>query len=191
MIADYAKEYITELKKSIDMLQLDVLEEIVGLIKKAYLGGRHIYVMGNGGSAATASHFVCDLVKGCSIKGKEKIKAFCLSDNIPLLTAWANDSSYDDIFSAQLEAYLKKEDLVIVFSGSGNSRNIVRAIAYANSIGALTVAFTGFEGGAIKDLAKKTMIVSSNNMERIEDTHLIIEHIIHLYLLDEINKGVL
>ncbi len=189
MIIDYAKEYLSELKQSIDKLPLDKLEEIVELLKEAYQKGKRIYVMGNGGSAATASHFVCDLAKGSGVKGKKKFKAIGLSDNIPLITAWANDVSYDDIFSAQLDPHLEKDDLVIVFTGSGNSKNILKAVEYANSAGAITIAFTGFDGGKVKGLAKKCLVVPSNNMERIEDLHLILEHSIHLFLLKEIQEG--
>ena len=108
---------------------------------------------------------------------------------MPLLTAWGNDASYDDIFSAQLEPLLEKDDIVMVFTGSGNSKNILKAVKYANSARAHTIACTGFNGGKVKDLAKTCLIVPSNNMERIEDIHLVLEHLIHLYLLEEIKEG--
>jgi len=185
----YAKQYLDELKRSIDNLPLNDLEEIIGLIKQAYSAGRHIFVMGNGGSAATASHFVCDFAKGSGVKGKKKFKVIGLTDNIPMMTALGNDISYDEIFSEQLDVLLAKDDLVIVFTGSGNSKNILKAVEYANANGAKTIAFTGFSGGKIKDLANKTLIVPSDNMERIEDLHLILEHLMHLYLLEEVSEG--
>lgn len=185
----YAKKYLAELKKSIDNLPLDDLEQIVGLIKEAYSAGRHIFVMGNGGSAATASHFVCDFAKGSGVKGKKKFKVIGLTDNIPMMTALGNDISYDEIFSAQLEVLLEKDDLVIVITGSGNSNNILRALEYAKANGAKTIALTGFSGGKVKDLADKTLIVPSDNMERIEDLHLILEHLLHLYFLEEVSEG--
>jgi len=188
MIKEFAKEYLADLKTSIDRLPLDKLEEIVELLRGACQNGERIYVMGNGGSAATASHFVCDFAKGCNVKGKKKFKVISLTDNVPMLTALGNDISYDDIFTGQLEPLLEKDDLVIAFTGSGNSKNILKAVEYANSVGAVTIALTGFDGGKVKGLAKTCLVVPSDNMERIEDLHLIIEHLIHLYLLKEI-KG--
>jgi D-sedoheptulose 7-phosphate isomerase len=185
----YAQKYLEELKKSIDLLPLDKLEEIIELLKDAYRKGKHIFVMGNGGSAATASHFVCDFTKGCGVKGKKKFKVIGLTDNVPIMTALSNDVSYDEIFSAQLEPLLQNGDLVLVFTGSGNSKNILIAVEYANSLGATTVALTGFTGGKVKDLAHKTLIVPSGNMERVEDLHLVLEHLMHLYILEEIREG--
>ncbi|MFA6549426.1 MAG: SIS domain-containing protein [Candidatus Margulisiibacteriota bacterium] len=181
MINDHAKEYIEELKKSLDNLPMDKIEEITRQIKEAGLCGKHIFVMGNGGSSATASHFVCDLAKGSS--SKNIYRAVCMTDNVPMLTAWANDTSYAEAFAKQLEAMVEKDDLVIAFTGSGNSKNVLQAIEYANKKGAKTIAFTGFDGGKIKHLAKTCLIVPSDNMERIEDIHLALCHIIHLYLL--------
>ncbi len=189
MAKKYARKYLDELIKSIDNIPLDKVEEIAELLKEAYGKGRRIFVMGNGGSAATASHFVCDLAKGSGVKGKKKFKVIGLTDNVPLMTAWGNDASYDDIFSAQLEPLLEKDDIVVVFTGSGNSKNIIKAVEHANSAHAKTIAFTGFKGGKVKDLARICLIAPSDNMERIEDIHLILEHLLHLYLLEEINEG--
>ena len=189
MIQEYAKEYLSALKASLDGLPLEELAQIVDLLKEAYRNGKRIYVMGNGGSAATASHFVCDFAKGCNVKGKKKFKVIGLTDNVPMITAISNDISYDDIFSMQLEPLLEKDDLVIVFTGSGNSRNILKAVEYGKAVGAKTIAFTGFAGGKVKALADICLIVPADNMERIEDTHLILEHLIHLYLLAEISEG--
>lgn len=189
MIKECARQYLSELIRSLDVLPLDKLDEICELLIKAYNGGRRIYSMGNGGSAATAAHFVCDLVKGCGVNEKKKFKASCLCDNVPLLTAWANDVSYEAVFRSQLEQQLEKGDLVVAFTGSGNSKNILKAVEYANSIGAISVAFTGFQGGKVKGIAKYCLVVPSDNMERIEDLHLVIEHLIHMYLFEAIKLG--
>jgi D-sedoheptulose 7-phosphate isomerase len=191
MVKKYVKKYLEELIKSLNKLPLDKIDEVVKLLRKAYITGHYIFVMGNGGSAATASHFVCDFAKGSSIKGKKKFKVIALTDNVPLMTAWGNDASYDEIFSAQLEPLLQKDDLVIVFTASGNSKNILKAVKFANSNDAKTIAFTGFGGGKIKNLANTCLIVPSYNMERIEDSHLILEHLLHLYFLEEIQKSTL
>ena len=190
MLREFAENYKSKLIESIDKVPFDQLEAVVNQIIRAFKEQRKIFVMGNGGSAATASHFVCDFAKGCAVKGSKKFKIIGLTDNIPIITALANDaSSYDEIFKSQLEPLLESNDLVIAFTGSGNSKNILNAIGYANSNGAQTIAFTGFNGGKIKDLAKTYLIVPSDNMERIEDIHLMLEHLIHLYLLGEIQAG--
>jgi len=189
MAKEHAKKYLNELKKSMDDLPLDKINEIVNMLKSAYRKKRHIFIMGNGGSAATASHFVCDLAKGTRVQGKNHFKVIGLTDNVPLLTAWSNDVSYNDVFKSQLENLLEKDDIVIVFTGSGNSGNILEAAKYARKIKAKTIAFTGFDGGKIKKHADICLIVPSNNMERIEDLHLILEHLIKLFLWEEIHEG--
>jgi D-sedoheptulose 7-phosphate isomerase len=185
----YAKKYLNELVISINAIPLDKIREIAGVLKEAYKKGRHVFIMGNGGSAATASHFVCDLAKGTRVPGKKHFKAIGLTDNVPLLTAWSNDVAYKDVFKSQLENLLEKGDVVIVFTGSGNSPNILEAAKYSRKVKAKTIAFTGFDGGKIKKLSDICMIVPSNNMERIEDIHLILEHLIKLYLWEEIREG--
>lgn len=189
MPKEYAKRYLGELKRSIDDLPLDKIKDIVDVLKTAYKKGSHVFIMGNGGSAATASHFVCDLAKGTRVHGKKHFKVIGLTDNVPLLTAWSNDVAYKDVFKSQLENLVEKNDIVIVFTGSGNSANVLEAAKYARKVKAKTIAFTGFDGGKIKRLADVCLIVPSNNMERVEDLHLILEHLIKLYLWEEIREG--
>ncbi len=189
MPGKFAKQYLSELVDSINDLPFDGIREVVSVLKEAYRKGRHVFIMGNGGSAATASHFVCDLSKGTRVSGKKHFKAIGLIDNVPLLTAWSNDVTFKDVFKAQLENLLSAGDVVVVFTGSGNSPNVLEAAKYAKKIKAKTIAFTGFNGGKIKKLADVCLIVPSNNMERIEDLHLILEHLIKLYLWEEIREG--
>lgn len=189
MIKEHAKKYLEELVKSIDELPLQTIEKIANELKKAYRKNRHVFIMGNGGSAATASHFVCDLSKGTMVAGKKRFRVFGLTDNVPLMTAWGNDVSYEDIFKSQLEEIVGKGDIVIVFTGSGNSPNIIKAVRYANSAGAVTIGFTGFDGGKLKKYAKISLVAPSKNMERIEDIHLVLEHLIKLFLFEEIRAG--
>ncbi len=189
MIKKHAQNYLEQLIGSLDRIPLDKIEDIVGVLKKAYREGRHVFIMGNGGSAATASHFVCDLSKGTMVSGRKRFKVTGLVDNVPLMTAFSNDISYADIFKAQLENLVEKGDIVIVFTGSGNSENILNAVKYANRTGAVTVGFTGFDGGKLKKLAKIALIAPSNNMERVEDIHLVLEHLIKLFLFEEIKSG--
>lgn len=140
---------------------------------------RFIYVFGNGGSASTASHMVCDLLKGCSYGREKKIKIICLNDNIPTISAYSNDVNYSEVFVEQLKNYLQPNDLVIGISGSGNSINILKAIEYANNRGAITFGITGFDGGKLKNLSKFSLNANVNNMQISEDIHLIVLHILY------------
>jgi len=188
---NFAKKYIQELKQTLDKLSLSQIEEIKDILLDAYNNDRKIFILGNGGSAATASHFACDLSKGTTIGNphmKKRFKVIALTDNIPLLTAWGNDSDYSQIFVEQLKNLLDKDDIVIAISGSGNSKNILKAVEYANKRGALTIGLTGFVGGKLKDITHKCLIVSSDSMERIEDIHLILEHLICSWLRRELKS---
>ncbi len=185
----FYENYLKELKKSIDSLAVEDLEEVTRILKEAYIKDKQIFVFGNGGSAATASHFVCDLGKGTVVKGKERFRVIGLNDNIPLLTAWSNDLAYEECFKEQLVNLLQEGDVVIAFSASGNSKNILKAVEYAKSKGATTVGFIGFEGGELAKIAHKSVVVRSDNMERIEDIHLILEHMIKSCLKETISAS--
>ena len=154
------------------------LKKIFQILLKARDKKRQIFVMGNGGSASTATHFVSDLLKTSLTKNTDKFKAFSLSDNIPVILAWANDTSYDKIFASQLENVLDKNDIVIGISGSGNSQNVLRAIKFANRMKATTISLTGQKGGKISKISKINFTVPSNDMLTIETIHLMICHLI-------------
>jgi D-sedoheptulose 7-phosphate isomerase len=145
--------------------------------------------MGNGGSASNAAHFACDLSKTAVGTGGRRIRAMSLTENLPLLTAWSNDTHYYFGFVEQLKNLMNAGDVVIGISGSGNSQNVLNGIAYANSIGGRTVGLIGFSGGQLKDLAQESLIVPSNNMQRVEDLHLILVHLISSYLRRHIEAG--
>jgi D-sedoheptulose 7-phosphate isomerase len=182
----HAQEYIGAVKQALDGVRLDCLAVVAHLLLEAYERNSQIFVMGNGGSSATASHFVNDLAKGIVVPGFKRFKAIGLTDNTPLVTAWANDAAYEDIFKEQLENFLQPLDVVIGISGSGNSANVLNAIAFANQRSAVTIGLTGFQGGKLKDLAQYCIIVPSHTMERIEDVHLTLTHLLKLYLLRKI-----
>jgi D-sedoheptulose 7-phosphate isomerase len=189
-IVPYALEYIHAVKRALDKLPLDRLMVVARILLEAYERGNQIFVMGNGGSSATASHFVNDLAKSIVIPGYRRFKAIGLTDNTSLLTAWANDVAYEDVFKEQLENFLQPYDVVIGFSGSGTSANVLKGIAYANQRAATTIGFTGFEGGKLKDTAQHCIIVSSSNMEHTEDVHMALAHLLKLYLRQTIlNHG--
>jgi len=156
----------------------DRIERIFDLVKESRIKKRRIFLIGNGGSASTASHFVCDLNKTAKIKGLNRSQAFALNDNAPLVFAISNDISYDSVFEEQLKNFLEKDDLVIAISGSGNSENIIKAVNYANEKGAITIGLTGFDGGRLKKICKECLVVPSDKMYHIEDVHLTINHLI-------------
>ncbi len=194
----FAKDYFADEIKSVNNLDYKKIEQIVKEMIKAYNADKQIFLFGNGGSASTASHFACDLgkgtISGCEpwdkgvMRDKKRFRVVCLSDNIPLMTAWGNDTSYADIFVEQLDGLVNKGDVVIGISGSGNSPNVLNAIKLANSKGATTIGLAGYEGGKLKDAAKICLVVPSNSMRRIEDVHLALQHMITGYLYEEIKK---
>src|SRR5579863_10330103 len=152
--------------------------EIVVALMRAYESGRTVFLFGNGGSAALASHFACDLGKGTIMgnHGSKRFRVIALTDNLPLITAWANDSSYDDIFAEQLGNLAVLGDVAFAMSGSGNSRNVLRALEAAKVAGCTTMGITGYSGGKMKALCDYCVIVPSDNMQVIEDFHLSVCH---------------
>ena len=143
-----ATEYLSELTEVLALVPGDALARVAQLLLDVRAAGRRVYIVGNGGSAATASHFVCDLVKTARVPGLEPLRAFALTDNIPLLTAWSNDSAYEDCFAEQVAALAEPGDLVIGISASGNSPNVVSALRTAANRDIQTIGILGFDGGA-------------------------------------------
>jgi len=158
------------------------IERVVRVIAGARHSGKKVFFFGNGGSAATASHFVCDVSKGTIRKDKPRVKAFCLSDNLPLLSAWANDTAYENVFAEQLENLVDAGDVVVAISGSGNSANVLKGVALARQKGATTVGLTAFEGGKLKAMVDVPLVVPVHNIEQAEDVHLILDHMIAVCL---------
>jgi D-sedoheptulose 7-phosphate isomerase len=174
---DFSYRYIDSLKDALDKFPHHSFEKLIEVLLKAYHEERQIFVMGNGGSAATASHWVCDLNKGCSqAHAKKRFKMVCLNDNLSTMLAYANDSSYDEIFVEQLKNYFITGDVVIGISGSGNSVNVLNAINYANANGGITVGLCGFLGGRLHPLVHLPLLVNLADMQKIEDIHLVITH---------------
>lgn len=186
-----AKKYFESVSVSLHGVDLDKVEKIARILFHAYKSDKKIILIGNGGSAATASHFVCDLGKGVSLPGKKKFKVLALCDNIPTMTAYANDCSYEDIFMEQLKNIVEAGDVVVAISGSGNSKNVLKAVELANQYPAITIGLTGFEGGRLKGLVSECLIIANNTMEQVEDIHLVILHAIKLVLIGmlEEDKG--
>jgi D-sedoheptulose 7-phosphate isomerase len=164
------------LKFIIDKLDKYQIKIVIEKLIAAYHKSSFIYIFGNGGSAATASHFVNDFNKGVSEKLQKKFRFICLNDNIPSMLAIANDIDYDQIFKFQLENFLTENDLVIAISGSGNSGNVIKAVEYANMIGTETIGLVGFDGGKLKQLVKYCIHVPAYEMQKVEDIHMIMDH---------------
>jgi len=180
MSEEKIQNYLNLQTKSISALKnySKTLIEIYNIIRNARDKNNQIFIMGNGGSASTASHFVSDLLKTSITNQNNRFKAMSLSDNVPVLLAWANDVSYDKIFSHQLENFLQKNDIVIGISGSGNSKNVLDAIKFANQKQAITIGLSGKGGGQLSKLTKINLTVQSDDMLTIETMHLLICHLI-------------
>jgi D-sedoheptulose 7-phosphate isomerase len=181
---NFPTEYKNEVLKALETVDLDKVSQAIELFKDARASGRHIFVCGNGGSASTASHFACDIVKGASYNRNQRFRIMALTDQMATLTAYANDVSYDCVFVEQLRNFAQQGDLVMGISGSGNSPNVLRALEYANSIGCKTIALTGRDGGKLGPLAQLNIQVNAPHMGRIEDAHMIVCHMIGYYFMD-------
>ena len=181
--------YLTEEAHVLAQVPRPPIARIVQLLSDARRQGKRILIFGNGGSAATASHFVVDIVKGTLIdradEKQPRFKAICLSDSVPTLTAVANDFSYDRVFSEPLASLAQPGDIAIAISGSGNSPNVLKAIEVAREMGLATVGLTGGSGGKLKDLVDICVVVPSTSMQLIEDTHLVILHAVFVELCRE------
>jgi D-sedoheptulose 7-phosphate isomerase len=180
----YPEIYRTALLEAIDAIDMEKVNRAIEWFREARDTGRHIFVCGNGGSASTASHFACDMVKGASYDRASRFRIMALTDQLPTITAYANDVGYDVIFVEQLKNFVQPGDLFMAISGSGNSPNVVRAMEYATSAGCKTIALTGRDGGKLGPLAQLDVRVPVPHMGRIEDAHMIICHMIGYYFMD-------
>jgi D-sedoheptulose 7-phosphate isomerase len=176
--------YKADLLKAIESIDLGKVNQAIEWFRGARDSGRQIFVCGNGGSASTASHFACDLVKGCSFNRGMRFRIMALNDQLPTITAYANDVGYAVIFAEQLKNFARRDDLFMAISSSGNSPNVVEAMDYANSIGCRTMALTGRDGGKLGPKAQLNIQVPVMHMGRIEDTHMHICHMIGYYFMD-------
>lgn len=179
---DKIAQYIATEKAVLDSLDKRKINDVMNVLENARLSGKRIFICGNGGSASTSAHLECDFNKGISYDQEIKYDIECLSDNVPMMMAIANDISYDDIFVVPLRNKMKRGDIVIGISGSGNSENVVKAFEYANSLNACTIAFTGYNGGKLKKIAKYGIHVPIDNMQIVEDVHLVLNHMMMFIL---------
>jgi len=181
----FAEQYRNRLADTIASIDIDAVSQAIAALDDARRNSRQIFVCGNGGSASTASHFVCDMVKGASFNRESRFRIMALTDSLPTITAYSNDVSYDCVFVEQLKNFAGPGDVVMAISGSGNSPNVVKAVEYANSIGCTTIALTGRDGGKLGPLAKIQVRVPEPHMGRIEDGHMIVCHMISYCFMEQ------
>lgn len=180
----FAKAYRSQALEAISSIDLEKVDEAIAWFREARDRGRHIFVCGNGGSASTASHFACDIVKGASLGRAQRFRILALTDSLPTLTAYSNDVCYECVFEEQLKNFAETDDIVMAISGSGNSPNVIRAVEYGNQAGCKTIALTGRDGGKLGPLAHLNIHVDSSHMGRIEDAHLVVCHMIAYHFME-------
>lgn len=178
-------EYLTGLQATLNALPNEDIQEFIEYLHDAYDEGKQVFVVGNGGSAATASHMACDLAKTVLGKanrpGLKRFRVIALTDNVPLITAWGNDVHYNTVFAEQLYNLAQPGDLLVVITGSGNSPNIVEAVKAASELGLKTVGLLGFDGGEVREMLDQSTIVASDNYGYIEDGHMVLTHLVTAY----------
>jgi len=172
------KNYLDAHAALAEKLDITGFQNGVDIIRATFEAGKKIVTCGNGGSASTASHYITDWNKMVNLATGKKFRGISLCDNTGLITAYGNDISYDEAFSGQLRAILDEGDLLVAISGSGNSRNVINAVEYANSIGADTLAIVGYDGGHLKPISKYSVWVKSMDMQLCEDFHLMFGHMV-------------
>jgi D-sedoheptulose 7-phosphate isomerase len=171
-----AAGYFAELDRVVQHLSYETIDQITTRLARAYEDNRTVFLFGNGGSAALASHSACDLGKGTVMNGRRRFRVLALTDSVPVMTAWANDARYEDIFAEQLMHFVQKDDIVLAISGSGNSANILNGLKTGREAGAYNIGLTGYQGGKMKNLCDLCLIVPSDNMQFIEDLHTCVTH---------------
>ena len=188
-MADYARRYLDTLSAVLDKLSVDEIDNAARLLWDNYLSGRRVVFCGNGGSAATASHLPADFQKNMHLLGGRPWECLSLVDSIPLLTAWSNDTDYANVFAGQARTWLRPGDLLVAISGSGNSPNVLAAVEAAHEAGAVTLGWSGFGGGKLARLARHNIVVHSDNMQMVEDAHMIVGHLIYSALRDRLSAA--
>lgn len=179
--------YFAELEQMMRAISLPDLKKVLGILEEGYHNGHRIFVMGNGGSAATASHFALDLSKNTIMPGAPRVKAISLTDHVPLITAWSNDTHYEHIFAEQLANMIEPGDMVVGISASGNSANVINAVKLARQNRAATIGLLGAKGGKLKDLVDAYVLAPGQNIEQEEDAHMILTHVITRHMREVVS----
>jgi len=185
----FISNYFSRVKELLDTVVESDIEKLVSALEDSWRKDRRVLIMGNGGSSATASHIVNDLQKCIHLEAGRPLKTLCLSDCTPLMMAWANDTEFENVFSPQIECWAEAGDLVIGISGSGNSMNVINAMESANRRGAITIGLAGYQGGKLAQVSKECIVVRSDNMQQIEDLHMIILHVAFSALRERVKNA--
>jgi len=172
------RDYLAKLQDVLSRVEVGEIAALAAVLHTAYEQQRNIFVMGNGGSGATASHLLCDLNKGACFHAEKKFRVISLTDNMPIILALGNDVGFESIFVEQLRCLARPGDVVIGISGSGNSRNVLLAMEYAKRLGCVTVGVCGYDGGKLKALVNHCFHVRVNDMQIVEDVHMILAHVL-------------
>lgn len=184
------QQYTNEIKQVLDQLPWQQIQLVVETLYKAWVNNKQVFVMGNGGSAATASHLACDLGKNTAIPGLPRLRVMSLNDNMAHFSAHANDNGYEQVFAEQLTNFMNAGDVVIAISASGNSPNVLRAIERAHEYGTTTIGWSGYEGGRLAKIVHCPLIIPSQSIEQIEDIHLMLGHMITVALREEMRDSI-
>src|SRR6266568_3191427 len=180
--------YFSELEQMMQAISLSDLQAVLSILEEAYHNGHRIFVMGNGGSAATASHFALDLAKNTIMPGAPRLKAISLTDHVPLITAWSKDTHYEHIFAEQLANLIEPGDVVIGISASGNSPNVINAVKLAQQSCAATIGLLGATGGKLKSIVDAAVLAPGQNIEQEEDAHMILAHVITRHMREVVRS---
>ena len=180
--------YFSELEQVMRALSLPDLRKALDILEEAYRHGRHVFIMGNGGSAATASHFALDLAKNTVMPGAPRLKAISLTDHVPLITAWSNDTHYEHIFAEQLANMIEPGDVLIGISASGNSPNVINAVNLAQRSRAATIGLLGATGGELKRMVDVCILAPGQNIEQVEDAHMILVHVMTRHMREAVRS---
>ena len=195
---EFIQNYFSEMRRAIVNISVEEINRVIELLFDAWTRGSQIFTCGNGGSASTASHFACDLSKATIVGDKRRFKAYCLNDNIPLMSALINDEGFDNLFYEQLKGRFEEGDVLICISvhgGAGQdksglwSQNLLKAMKYAKESGGKTIGFSGFDGGPMKDIADACIVVPANSTPHVESFHLVLEHLISSCLREKIAES--
>jgi len=186
----YIRDYVSTVQRLLNDIDVDAIDRTVELLVTAYNNDRRVVLCGNGGSASTASHLVCDLMKNIFLDGGKPFEVVALTDSPALISAWANDTHFENVFAGQARTWLRAGDVLIAISGSGNSGNVLNAVEVARAVGATSIGWCGYSGGKLAQIVDLAVVVHQRNMQQVEDLHLIIGHIVFSALRDRV-KGLL
>jgi D-sedoheptulose 7-phosphate isomerase len=186
----YVADYLSAVRALLAAVEPAEVERVVDVLWDAYQRGGRLVLCGNGGSASTASHLVCDFQKNVYLEGGRAWEVVALTDSPALLTAWGNDTEFANVFAGQARTWLRPGDVLIAISGSGNSPNVLGAVDVANEVGATSIGWSGFGGGRLAERARVNVVIENHNMQQVEDLHMILGHVVFAALRDRI-KGLL